>query len=300
MQHLPQKAIQALKDRGHTGSFKLSGSKLYFDNGKIFLFKSASRSSAEQLIGEAKSLADMSTALPGICPELIDTSDQDDATFYMITEWHDLGSLSTEQIKRFGKDLARMHLESNETNGRFGYDIPTYCGHTRFKNQWNKSWIDFLNNDRFGYLLEEICGSNGRGDKELWQLGQTLRNKTVPALLSKVDVKPSLLQGDLWAGNASYSHTTKRPITYDACCFYGHNEAELGIAVMFGGFGSPFFEAYHSVYPKAEPVEEYGQRLKLYELIHHLNHYAIFGGMYRNGAVSIMKSLNKYVESKEN
>lgn len=37
---------------------------------------------------------------------------------------------------------------------------------------------------------------------------------------------------------------------------------------MFGGFGNAFFDAYHSVYPKAEPIEEYVQRQDLYELIH--------------------------------
>jgi fructosamine-3-kinase len=35
---------------------------------------------------------------------------------------------------------------------------------------------------------------------------------------------------------------------------------------MFGGFGSAFFEAYHRIVPKTEPVEEYEDRLRLYEL----------------------------------
>ncbi|EOR00030.1 hypothetical protein E3P81_02220 [Wallemia ichthyophaga] len=295
---LPEKALSALKERGHSGSYKIIGSKVHLDDGNIFLFKSAPRSSAEQMIGEAMSISDMSSALPGICPALIDSSlDSDDSDFYMLTEWHDLGG-SGSRMMELGKELAQMHLNGTEKSGRFGYKMPTYCGETKFNNTWSDNWIDFLNNDRFLYLFEQICGKNGSRDVEIWKLGQTLMNKTVPSLLSGIDVKPSLLHGDLWAGNASFSRTTNRPVIFDACSFYGHNEAELGICMMFGGFGSKFFEGYHSVYPKAEPVDEYDQRIKLYELIHHLNHYAIFGGMYRSGAVSMMKSLNRYTESK--
>lgn len=61
----------------------------------------------------------------------------------------------------------------------------------------------------------------------------------------------------------------------------------------FGGFGPDFMKEYHSICPKAEPVEEYDDRVMLYELYHHLNHYAMFGGGYRGGAVSMIKTLLK-------
>lgn len=222
--HLPEKSLLALRERGHTGTYKFSGSKVYFDDGNVFLLKSAPRFSAEQMIGEARSLRDMSTALPGICPALIDSSlDDDSSEFYMLTEWHDLGG-SSSRMMELGKELAQMHLNGTEKSGKFGYEMPTYCGETKFNNKWNDNWIDFLNNDRFGYLFELICGEDGTADGELWKLGQTLMKKSVPSLLKDVDAKPSLLHGDLWAGNASYSRTTDRPIVFDACSFYGHNE----------------------------------------------------------------------------
>ena len=60
---------------------------------------------------------------------------------------------------------------------------------------------------------------------------------------------------------------------------------------MFGGFGSSFFNEYHKLCPKTEPVAEYEDRISLYELYHHLNHHALFGGGYRSGAVRIMQNL---------
>ena len=43
----------------------------------------------------------------------------------------------------------------------------------------------------------------------------------------------------------------------------------------FGGFGGDFLKEYHSMCPKTEPVEEYDDRVMLYELYHHLNHHAM-------------------------
>ena len=48
---------------------------------------------------------------------------------------------------------------------------------------------------------------------------------------------------------------------------------------------------YHKRCPKTEPVDEYEDRVSLYELYHHLNHFAIFGGGYKGGAISIMRKL---------
>jgi protein-ribulosamine 3-kinase len=71
---------------------------------------------------------------------------------------------------------------------------------------------------------------------------------------------------------------------------FSHNEFEFGIMKMFGGervesdvrtegfhsysymhlgFGEEFFQAYHEIIPRSKPF--YEQRLRLYELYHHLN-----------------------------
>ena len=45
-----------------------------------------------------------------------------------------------------------------------------------------------------------------------------------------------MLHGDLWSGNAA--SINGEPVIFDAASFYGHHEYDLGIAKMFGGFGS--------------------------------------------------------------
>ena len=63
-------------------------------------------------------------------------------------------------------------------------------------------------------------------------------------------------------------------VIFDAASFYGHHEYDLGIAGMFGGFGSSFYNAYHALIPKSPGFD---QRHQLYKLFHNLNHwYVIF------------------------
>ena len=100
------------------------------------------------------------------------------------------------------------------------------------------------------------------------------------------DIKPSLLHGDLWSGNAG--QVGSNPVIYDAASFYGHHEYDLGIAGMFGGFSSAFYSSYHKLIPK-EPGFE--QRHLLYKLFHNLNHWNHFGGGYKSGSISLMKKL---------
>jgi fructosamine-3-kinase len=59
-------------------------------------------------------------------------------------------------------------------------------------------------------------------------------------------------------------------VVFDAASFYGHHEYDLGIAGMFGGFGSAFYSAYHKVVPKEAGFEK---RHQLYQLFHNLNHW---------------------------
>jgi protein-ribulosamine 3-kinase len=55
-------------------------------------------------------------------------------------------------------------------------------------------------------------------------------------------------------------------VVYDPSAFWGHGEFEAGIMGMFGGFGRAFWEEYYRFKKKDEPVEEWEDRCKLYEL----------------------------------
>jgi len=183
----------------------------------------------------------------------------------------------------------------------YGFPVTTCCGDTPQDNNWKSSWPDFYANNRLRFILRRSEASNGK-DAELHTLVEKTASTVVPRLLGeghlggKQGIRPVPVHGDLWSGNASRGIIgggggEPEDVVYDSSACYAHSEFELGIMRMFGGFGGGFLKEYHELCPKTEPVGEYEDRVRLYELYHHLNHHALFGGGYRSGAVSIMKNL---------
>lgn len=191
----------------------------------------------------------------------------------------------------------------------FGFPVTTCCGDTPQDNSYKESWADFYAENRLRFILRRSQEANG-SDKELHTLVETTASTIVPRLLRDDHVNggkgitPVVVHGDLWSGNAGVgtigsNHKEAEDVIFDSSACYAHSEFELGIMKMFGGFGGSFLKEYHDLCPKTEPVDEYDDRVKLYELYHHLNHYAMFGGGYRSGAVSIMKALIKKFKDEE-
>ena len=158
------------------------------------------------------------------------------------------------------------------------------------------------------FILRQAEKHNG-AEKELRRLVEDTAFIVTPRLLGGEHlnhgkgITPVVVHGDLWSGNASVGvigsdHCEPEEFIFDSSACYAHNEYELGIMKMFGGFGGSFLKEYHDLCPKTEPIEEYDDRVKLYELYHHLNHYALFGRGYRSGAMSIMKDLVKTYKRK--
>jgi fructosamine-3-kinase len=84
-------------------------------------------------------------------------------------------------------------------------------------------------------------------------------------------IMPVLVHGDLWIGNRVRGTIASlgggiEEVVFDPSACWAHSEYELGIMRMFGGFSAGFFHEYHRLVPKAEPVWEYEDRIKLYQL----------------------------------
>lgn len=173
---------------------------------------------------------------------------------------------------------------------KFGFHAVTCCGKIPLVNEWEDDWVSFYARHRLDYqirLIQEEYGHREVG--ELWSKLQLILPKFFQPLKDKsVEIKPSLLHGDLWGGNAG--EITEGPVIYDPASFYGHHEHELSISSMFGGFNSKFYNAYHKIIPKESG---FGKRQDLYQLFHYLNHWNHFGSGYSASSLSIMKSLTR-------
>ncbi|KAK4167282.1 Fructosamine/Ketosamine-3-kinase [Cladorrhinum sp. PSN259] len=319
------KLISHSTSSGHgvSGTYKLISTNLDGQSLTFFIKTGSSAASKLMFEGEYHSLNAIHSVLPSFCPKAhaygslgpSATTNSNagvgmSGNYFLATDFLEL---SSEQGKgsgmSFAQKLAKLHTTPapviDGSKRMFGFPVPTYCGATVQDNSWKESWVEFYADNRLRGILKECLRKNsssrrGHGqDEELSEMVEVTAGKVVPRLLGGMVIEPVVVHGDLWSGNQGRGRILGagqgggvEEVVYDAACVYGHSEYELGIMRMFGGFGSGFWKEYERLVPKAEPVNEWEDRIRLYELYHHLNHYALFGGSYRSSAMSIMRKLN--------
>ncbi|KAF2034487.1 Ketosamine-3-kinase [Setomelanomma holmii] len=312
----PDTATTSVASAGGGGCSSASTSKIVskFQDGteKSFFMKTGSGQDARVMFeGEDASLKAIHSAVPTLCPQSLGHGqfESQPQTSFLVTDFLHLTSRSASKSSKaqsLAAKLAKLHttpapIPDGYDKPQFGFPVTTCCGDTPQDNSYKESWADFYAENRLRSILRRAEKSNG-SDKELRTLVESTVSKVVPRLLADghlndgKGITPVVVHGDLWSGNASVgiigsAKGEPEDVIYDSSACYAHNEYELGIMKMFGGFGGSFLKEYHELCPKTEPVDEYEDRVKLYELYHHLNHYALFGGGYKGGAVSIMKAL---------
>ncbi|PKU34457.1 fructosamine-3-kinase [Limosa lapponica baueri] len=114
---------------------------------------------------------------------------------------------------------------------KFGFHTATCCGYIPQVNEWQSDWPSFFIRHRLQAQLDLI--EKDYGDREARELWSQLKLK-IPEMFCDVEIVPSLLHGDLWAGNVAEDDSG--PIIFDPASFYGHSEFELAIAGMFAQY----------------------------------------------------------------
>ncbi|KAK6063108.1 fructosamine kinase [Seiridium cupressi] len=294
---------------GFASTFKISSTIDGHD--KNYFVKTGSGTDSELMFkGEHTSLNAIHDAVPSFCPKSYAHGAMNDSSgkFFMATDFLELGSSAPGGSGlSLARKLAKLHttpapIPDGYDKPMFGFPVTTCCGETPQDNSWKESWADFYANNRLRSILRAGIKSNG-SDADLANAVEKTASQVVPRLLGDdhlQGITPVVIHGDLWSGNHGRGRIAgqggSEEVVYDPSCVYGHSEYELGIMRMFGGFGGSFWKEYESLVPKAEPKAEWDDRVALYELYHHLNHWAMFGGGYKSGAMSIMKKLiSKYV-----
>ncbi|KPM39127.1 hypothetical protein AK830_g7431 [Neonectria ditissima] len=292
---------------GFSSTFKLSST---VDGEPVHYFvKTGTGETAQAMFrGEHTSLNAIHDVVPNFCPRsYAHGALAASGRFFLATEFLDLGSSAPGGSGlSLAVKLARLHstpapVPDGHAKPVFGFPVPTSCGSTVQNNSFKTSWADFYAENRLRHVLRQAVHLNGP-DAELEKAVETVASRVVPRLIGDgtlKDIVPVVIHGDLWSGNHSRGQIAGsggcEEVVYDPAAVYGHSEYELGIMKMFGGYSGHFWAEYDTLLPKAEPAAEWGDRLKLYELYHHLNHFAMFGGGYRGGAMSIMRKLiSKY------
>ncbi|KAK4208172.1 Fructosamine kinase-domain-containing protein [Rhypophila decipiens] len=224
------------------------------------------------IMGEFEGTSAIHAVTPEFCPKPITwgTFKHDNDTHFYLCTFYDFAEDIMPHPESFCADLARTI--SGVTAGRISSQQEL--------DKHSKS--------------DERAGSKS---KVLEALLSALFDKVIPRLLKPLDITPALIHGDLWYGNASVVEgTNDKAIVYDPAAFYGHNEYELGNwRPARNRFTKEFFDAYHSRVPKSNPVDDYDDRLKFYEMRFNLNAAALLPNQpkYLQMVVDAIMELNK-------
>ncbi len=169
-----------------------------------------------------------------------------------------------------GTHLAALHDHAADA---FGFAHDTLLGPVRLDNPWTTSWPAFFAERRLRPLAERARAS-GSLPEELYR-GVLRTADALPALLDH-DPAPSLIHGDVWAGNV-LADGERITAFLDPAIYFADAEVELAYIDLFDTFGAPFYSAYEA---RRAIDPGYPSRRPVYQLVPLLVHVELFGEGY--------------------
>lgn len=177
MTSLPPILAATLRALDSSATFSGRAPRIVSSSGRIYYAKLGSPSDADQFAGEAACLKIFRAISPGIAPNVLACGvDTNTGRPYMISDYLDIGGrLNDQAAKELARKLAlEVHSYTSE-NGMYGFDVPTFCGATRFDNKWCETW-----DKAFGGMIESLLErikTDGGGDAELFRMGEQVVNR---------------------------------------------------------------------------------------------------------------------------
>jgi protein-ribulosamine 3-kinase len=200
---------------------------------------------------------------------------------YLVLEYLEFGMSNPQTQQLLGQQLADLHRQKQPY---FGWHRDNTIGSTPQINTPGDDWITFWHERRLGFQLQ-LAARHGYVGR-LQTQGERLCG-ALHGLFDGYRPQPSLLHGDLWAGNSA-SDKQGRPVVFDPACYYGDREADIAMTELFGGYSRDFYRAYNDIWPLDSG---YPVRKTLYNLYHILNHLNLFGGGYQRQAENMIMQL---------
>ena len=190
----------------------------------------------------------------------------------------DSGRPGADSQALLGRVLAALHGHSGPS---FGFREDNFCGTSPQDNRCLDNGHEFFATCR---LLPQGARAYDQGlltrpeVRCLERLCQRLPELIPPQ-------PPSLIHGDLWAGNVMFD-AAGDPVLIDPAVSWCWAEADLAMTRLFGGFGPDMLAAYEEL-RSLEPG--FPERVPLYNLYHLLNHLNLFGAGYHAAVVDSLR-----------
>lgn len=254
--------------------------ELILDNGQTVFMKQNSRKNLPMFQSEINGIRTIEKTGTIQVPRLLGYGVDAHSSFLLMDMIHE-GKKIPDFWDQFARELSHMH--TYEMSSRFGFYEDNYIGSNKQVNTWCDSWIDFFRDCRLIPQFEQA--RIYFHEREIQRI-----NKLLDALddFCVEPAYPSLVHGDLWAGNYMTS-VQGRPVLIDPACYFGHFEVDIAMTELFGGYPKAFYTAYKKWHPLQPGYEK---RRDIYNLYHLLNHLNLFGESYLS---SVLHIISEYV-----
>ena len=221
---------QGVAKKALVGSSGWSSAYTYhLEDGRLYFVKESQGRGPAMFAGEAAGLRAMGAAGTSLkVPEVFEVGELDRGPpgsgggSFIVMEHLEMSG-RTDQAA-LGRALAEMHLAEpaapEAKAGQFGFPCDNTIGGTPQPNPWTDSWVEFFRDHRLGHQLKLA------GDARLSRMAAPVL-ENLEKFFAGLDVKPSILHGDLWSGNIAAAGG--RPTIFDPASYYGHHEAEFGM-----------------------------------------------------------------------
>ena len=251
----------------HGGDINLSYC-LFTSTGKYFLKINDKNKYPLMFTREASGLNKLREFCTLKIPQVIKLGSCNDQQ-YLILEWMENGTPKKDMWENFGRGLAMMHKQPQEY---FGLNEDNYIGSLNQNNDPHNDWYSFYTECRIKPLVKKLFDTGDLSATNIRDADLFCNNlKTILPSES-----PSLLHGDLWAGNYMITSSGYATI-FDPAVYCGHREMDIGMTKLFGGFDQRFYDAYNEAYHLENGWEK---RLRITQLYPLLVHAVLFGGHY--------------------
>jgi fructosamine-3-kinase len=237
--------------------------------------KLAGDADAARLPAESASLRWLTEAGTVAAPRVFDS-----APGTLVIEWIPRGQPNADSARRFGRELAGLHMAGAPS---FGAPPPggprqAWVGNAPMENTPGSDWPRWYAAHRVRpYVrLSQDAGTLAAGQVAVFdELCARIEELAGPAQA------PARLHGDLWSGNLCW--TGEKVALIDPAAHGGHRETDLAMLALFG---APHLEDILATYHEAAPLAEgWRDRVPLHQLFPLLVHTVLFGGSYAPAAV---------------
>jgi fructosamine-3-kinase len=210
-------------------------------------------------------------------PEVVAVADD-----LLVLEWVDTGRPAADFDRVFGEQLAGVHRVTGPSFG-LDHDGPVPASlRLAHDDTPAPTWPEFYGRRRLEPLVRHNLDHGRLPPESRAEFDRLIAR--LPELCGPAE-PPTLLHGDLWAGNC-ISDDRGRPVLVDPHVHFGHREIDLAMMRLFGGFGAGVFAAYAEAHPLADG---HADRVPLYQLHPLLNHVALFGTGYTAATLDALR-----------